>query len=203
MDNLFQFENHNNAKPNTDDLGKSLLTWQVSGNLVKKAWFFMGGLIGALVIILLIFGRVIFPWLAKLPDFIIYLFIFMLSPLLKMLGTHHADKEYTLFTHGYMIKTSSKGKQLAVAQGKWRHFKSCSYTGDRVTLKSYALWNQPVTLKAPQNARDVYIICRERIGMTREDAKEAMRTGLPPKESTHEKRLRRVTRIMNKRYARM
>ncbi len=153
------------TKMEEPDSGIFITSWKYTPHRSNRFLFSVLGVIGALVVFAIYYGEHFLPWLGKIPAAIIYITLFLLSPLLKYINALGKDQEWTLFTNGYKQIVMQNNKVLEEKTGWWKDFRTCSYDEKSVRLYPKASWKRVVRVFAPHNKIEVYSICREQISL--------------------------------------
>jgi len=145
------------------DLGSFITSWKYSPSRSNKFLFSALGVIGALVVFGIYYGEQILPWIKNIPAALIYILLFLLSPILKYIGGLGKDQEWTLFRNGYKLRVLQKNKALEERIGWWKDYRTCNYDDKSVRLFPKSSLQRSVRIFAPHNKIEVYSICREQI----------------------------------------
>ncbi|HPG40637.1 MAG TPA: hypothetical protein PLP19_16085 [bacterium] len=145
------------------DLGSFITSWKYSPPRSNKFLFSAIGVIGALIVFGIYYGEQFLPWIKKVPATLIYIALFMLSPILKYISGMGKDQDWTLFRNGYKQRILQKGKVLEEKTGWWKDYRTCSYDEKSVRLYPRSSLQRSVRIFAPHNKIEVYSICREQI----------------------------------------
>lgn len=144
-------------------LGESLSSWTYKPNKNDKATGYAIGILSALLILFLLYGHHILPWLKNIGTALQGVVILLLTPLFTSLARLYKERTYTLFKNGLTIrykdsKESDKGKVIL-----WKDFDGCTYSEKGVKLHPRSWLDRPLFLHCTHNRMEVYSLSRERI----------------------------------------
>lgn len=163
-------------------LGTEITSWVYRPPKSNRFLLAALGVVGTFILFMMYYGEQVLPWIKKLPSVLIYIVLFMLSPLLKYLSNLGREQEWALYSQGYLLRLRGKNNQREERIGWWRDFASCSYDNKGVLLISKSPMRRNVRLSASHNVMEVYAICRERISMIHTETVERLgKTPLAPK----------------------
>lgn len=147
-------------------LGNSMTSWIYRSKRSSSFTVYIIGLLGAVVIFMLLYGRHFVPLLKRIPDGAVYVFIFIIGPALNVLKALGKDRQYTLYENGFTVLSLSKGAAAGENKvGYWGDYAACSYNSNSVTLFSTGVLKRKNRLMVASNVSSVYSICRERISL--------------------------------------
>lgn len=146
-------------------LGPSITSWVYKPTKSNKFWISALGVLIALVFFTLQWGDKILPWLKHIPSSLFYVAIFLLSPLLKFLGTLGKDEIWTLYENGFSMARQEKGALQDERIGFWKDYSGCTYDHKGVKLMSANPMRPGARIKAGFNLMEVYSISRDRIAI--------------------------------------
>jgi len=177
-------------------LGTEIKSWVYKPPKSNKFLYATLGVLGTFVLFMIYYGEQVLPWIKRLPPVLIYIVLFMLSPLLKYLSTLGREQEWALYSQGYLLRLRSKNNQREERIGWWRDFASCTYDSKGVLLISRSPMRRNVRVAAAHNVMEVYTICRERI--SRIHAETVERSGRTPRAPQSAK-TKRISQLPQKR----
>ncbi len=148
------------------DMGKLLMSWVYRAERSRSFIAYLVGLVGAAAIFIIFYARHFVPWLNKVPDMLLYLFVFTIGPLLNVIKMIGRDRRYELYENGFIAVPVAKEKPVGEAKvGYWHDYASCSYTAKSVVLSPDSPWKGKAVLRLNANAAAVYAVCREQINL--------------------------------------
>ena len=151
------------APADKSGLGSVISSWIYKPPKSNKFLYAALGVIAALAMFITYYGDHLLPWIKHIPSFMFYVAIFMLSPLIKYLGTLGKDEVWTLYEHGYVMARQEKGATRDERMGFWKDFSGCNYDRKGVTLIPAIPLRPRMRIKASYNVMEVYSIARDRI----------------------------------------
>ena len=154
------------AKTDAPELGKSLTSWVYRSKRSSSFAGYFLGLVAALVIFLMLYGRQFIPLLDKIPDMLLYVLIFAAGPMINLIKGLGKDRLYDLYENGFTITPMSKGSPSGdVRVGYWSSYSGCTYTSNAVILTSAGTLKGRTRLMVNANVVAIYSLCRERISI--------------------------------------
>lgn len=178
-------------KSSPPELGKALTSWVYRS---KRSGAFAGyflGLVAALAVFLMIYGRHFIPVLEKIPDTLLYVLIFTVGPLIKMIKGLGKDRLYDLYENGFTVTPLAKGAPAGeVKVGYWSSFKSCTYTSNAVILLSGTAFKGSIRLMVNANVVAVYSLCRERISIAQMNSVTALNPSAETPNTAEQRKLK-------------
>ncbi len=155
-------------------LGAEITSWVYKPPKSNRFLFAALGVAGAFIIFMLYYGEQVLPWIKQLPPVLIYIVLFLLSPLLKYLSSLGREQEWSLYSQGYLLRLRGKNNQREERIGWWHDFLSCTYDSKGVLLIAKNPMRRNVRVNATHNAMEIYTICRERISMIHAERVESL-----------------------------
>ena len=190
-----------NAQFDKMSLGSVITSWTYKPPKSNKFLFAALGVIGALLVFTIFYGEQFLPWIKKIPSIFIYIAIFMLSPLLKLLGSMGRDQHWTLHEDGFSVLIMGKNNERQEQFGYWHDYKNCTYQKNVVKLVPAGPFKKGVRIITTANVMEVYSICRERISMAQAVRLEkSVIKPKPPKTREQEKLKRMEKSIITHQY---
>ncbi len=147
------------------DLGKMLTSWIYKPPKSNKFLYYILGVLGALVIFMVYWGKDLLPWIKKIPSMLIYAVVFLITPLVNLLKGMGKDEEWTLYENGFVVVKKQNNTAVSQRVGHWRDYSRCSYDKKGVKLYSDVPVQPALRIHVAMNKMEIYAICRERISM--------------------------------------
>ncbi|MBN2000403.1 hypothetical protein JW935_22830 [candidate division KSB1 bacterium] len=183
------------AQTTVNDLGKIITSWIYKPPKSNKFLYYVLGVLGALVIFTIYWGEDLLPWIKKIPSMLIYVAIFLFTPLVKLLKGMGKDEEWTLYENGFVAIKKQNNAAVSQRIGHWRDFTRCSYDKKGVKLQTDMPFQPALRVPVSMNTMEIYSICRERISLA---AAHKLDKAVKPPERPKTQEQQRLRRAENK-----
>lgn len=191
-----------NLSANKSLLGNVISTWKYKPPKSNKFLFTAIAVLGGLLITAFYYFEHLIPFLKRIPGYLIYLLIFLISPFLKYITGKSKDQMWTIYENGYSVVYETQAGSGEEVIGYWRDFATCTYDSSGVKLIPHSMLRRAVKIPTIGNVTEVYAIARERISMANAQRLEkAVRA--PERPNTREQRqLQRAERKAHQKHQR-
>lgn len=152
-------------RDNKTALGSEITSWLYKPPKSNRFLYATLGVLASLVLFMIYYGQQVLPWIKRIPAVVLYLLIFLISPVLKYLSGLGREEEWVLYGEGYLVRIRGKNNQREERYGWWRDYSSCSYDARGVILVPRNALRRNVRVFANRNTMEIYSICRERISV--------------------------------------